>query len=87
MATLQIELSEELAKAANLGGTNSSQDAARLIALELFREDQVSLGKAAELCNMPVRDFMEFAATHQAPLHYGATDLDEDRKTAKVLKL
>ena len=87
MASLQIELPEELARAANLVGTDSSHEAARLIALELFREDQVSMGKAAELCGMSVRDFMEFASRHQAPLHYGTSDLDDDRKMAKALKL
>jgi predicted HTH domain antitoxin len=43
-----------------------------LLALELFREDKVSLGRAAELSETPVEGFMEFAGKHQAPLHYGA---------------
>jgi len=32
------------------GGFLVAQEAAKLIALELFREDQISLGRAAELC-------------------------------------
>ena len=38
----------------------SGDDTSRLLALELFREDKVSLGRAAELCEKPIEAFMEF---------------------------
>ena len=81
MKTVQVELTEELAAAANLDRANPSPDAARLLALELFREDKVSLGRAAELCQTPVEAFMEFAGQHQVPLHYGTAELEADRQT------
>ncbi len=59
---------------------NLSQEAARLLALELFREEKVSLGRAAELCQTPLGDFMEFAAKHGVPpLLCGNEDLEEER--------
>jgi predicted HTH domain antitoxin len=81
MKTVQVELPEDLAKAAQLDGANPSPDAARLLALELFREDKVSLGRAAELCQTPVEAFMEFAGRREVPLHYGTADLEADRQT------
>jgi hypothetical protein len=65
---------------------NSLVDAARLLALELFREDKVSLGRAAELCETPVEAFMEFAGIHQAPLHYGAAELEIGSTDARTLE-
>jgi len=52
-----------------------------LFALELFRGDKISLGRPAELCEMPVEAFMEFIAERQAPLHYGVAELEADRRT------
>lgn len=81
MKAVQVQLPEDLAEAAQLNRANPSPDAARLLALELFREDKVSLGRAAELCQTPVEAFMEFAGQHQAPLHYGTAELEADRAT------
>ena len=85
MKTVQVELTEDLAKAAQLNGDNPSLDAARLLALELFREDKVSLGRAAELCQTPLEAFIEFAGQRQVPLHYGTADLLADRQTLRRL--
>ena len=83
MKIVQVQLSEDLAEAAQLNRSNPSADAARLLALELFREDKVSLGRAAELCATPVEAFMEFAGQRQVPLHYGTPDLEADRQTLR----
>jgi len=67
--------------------SNLSEEAARLLALELYREDKVSLGRAAELCHMPLPAFMDFAAKHGvAPLRYSFEDLEEERQSADRLK-
>ena len=78
---VQVQLSEDLAEAAQLNRSNPSADAARLLALELFREDKVSLGRAAVLSETPVEAFMEFAGQRQVPLHYGTSELEADRQT------
>jgi predicted HTH domain antitoxin len=80
METVRIELPTALLKAANLKEGNLSQEAARLLALELYREDKISLGRAAELCETPLAAFMDFAAKHGVPpLRYGDGDLEEER--------
>ena len=82
METVHVELPAALLKAADLDDTNFSQDAARLLALEIFREEKVSLGRAAELCDTPLAAFMDFVAKHGVPpLRYRVEDLDEERRS------
>jgi predicted HTH domain antitoxin len=87
MQKVNVEIPSELVAVAGLDTSNLSGETARLLALELYREDKVSLGRAAELCQMPVEQFMEFAAQHNLPLHYGIDELDEDRRTLERLGL
>jgi predicted HTH domain antitoxin len=52
----------------------------RLPALELYREDRLSLDRAAELCSTGVERFMQFAIGHGVPpLRYTLEELDADR--------
>jgi len=87
MQTLKVEIPEELVQAAGWSPDNLSVEAVRSLVLELYREDKVSLGRAAELCQMPLEQFMEFSARHNVPLHYGPGDLEEDRRTLERLGL
>lgn len=85
---MHVELPSALLKAANLEDTNISQEAARLLALELYREDRVSLGRAAELCQTPLAAFMDFVAKHGVPpLRYSFEDIEEERRSADRLDL
>jgi len=87
METVDVKLPSELLRAANLEESSLSQEAARLLALELYREDKLSLGRAAELCQTPLAAFMDFAAKHAVPpLRYSFGDLEEERRTADRLK-
>ena len=88
METVDVKLPTELLRAANLEGSSVSLEAARLLALELYREDKVSLGRAAELCQTPLAAFMDFVAKHGVPpLRYSFEDLEEERQTADRLKV
>jgi len=87
METVDIKLPSELLRVANLEESNLSQEAARQLALELYREDKVSLGRAAELRQTPLAAFIDFAAKHGVPpLRFIFEDLDEERRTADRLK-
>jgi predicted HTH domain antitoxin len=51
MASVNLQLPADLVSEARLDeGNDVSKDAAKLIALELFREEKISLGRAADLC-------------------------------------
>jgi len=87
METVDVKLPSELLRVANLEESNLSQEAARLLALELYREDKVSMGRAAELCQTPLAAFMDFAAKHGVPpLRYSFEDLEKELQTADRLK-
>ena len=76
-----------LLRTANLEEGSLSEQAARLLAQELYREDKVSLERAAELCHTPMAVFMDFAAKHGVPpLRYSFEDLEEERQSADRLK-
>jgi predicted HTH domain antitoxin len=88
METVKVDLPAALLNAANLDRTNLSQETARLLALGLFREEKISLGRAAELCHTPLATFIEFVAAHEvSPIRYGLTELEEDRRTLSELGL
>jgi len=73
MEKVRVEISAELARAAELNPADPSAQAARLLAVEL--------------CQMPIEQFMEFAARHNVSLHYDDADLEQDRRTLERLGL
>lgn len=79
MNGVPITVPAELLEAAGVNPADASRESAKLLALELYRENKVSLGRAAELCDMPIEAFMVFAGEHEAPMHYSVSDLEEDR--------
>jgi predicted HTH domain antitoxin len=84
MAIVNVELPAELA--AEFDPNHVSEEAARLLALELFRDEKVSLGRAAELCEMPLAAFMDFAGSHGvSPLRTSFDELEEERKSIERL--
>jgi predicted HTH domain antitoxin len=85
MATVQVDLPEDLLRAASVysnahSPTSASHEVAKLLALELYREGSVSLGRAAELCGVSQAEFMQFAAEREVSLHYTLDDLQQDRE-------
>ena len=81
MSTVHVDLSAELFELPEMPGAATAQ-AAKLIVLELFREERVSLGKAAELAGMALEDFMTLSAERAIPLHYTASDWRADHQAA-----
>jgi predicted HTH domain antitoxin len=87
METVSLELPTELVKLAQLDTGDLSHETAKILALDLFRERKVSLGRAAELCATPLAAFMDFAAAHGVPpLSYDLEDLEHDRSTIAKLR-
>ncbi|MBI4904412.1 MAG: UPF0175 family protein [Acidobacteria bacterium] len=88
METVALKLPADLVKAARLDAGDPSLEAAKLLALELFRENKVSLGRAAELCQTPLAAFIDFAARHEvSSIRYGEQELEEDRQILAELGL
>ena len=82
-----MKLPMELLRVANFQEGHFSEEAAKLLALELYREDKVSLDRAAELCQLPVASFLDFAAKRGVPpLRYSFEDLEQERRTLQRFK-
>jgi predicted HTH domain antitoxin len=61
----------------------SDDDARLVVAIGLFVDGRVSLGKAAELAGFSRRAFMEILAHRKIPtVNYPASELDEDLANA-----
>jgi len=87
METVRVDLPSALLKAANVEEKDPSREAARLLALELYREDKVSLQRASELCQTPLAAFVDYAAQHGVPpLRYSYEDLQEESRSADRLE-
>ncbi len=86
MQTITIELPDELIALAGLKRDQLSHETLKLVVLELYREELISLGKAAEMCGVSIAEFMEFSAARQVSLHYGESELQQDREYFESLR-
>jgi len=85
MATVEIKISDELLKAAKVPQERRSEEVAKLLALELYRERVISLGRAAELAAISTAEFMQFAGEREIELDFDLDDLERDRLTLESL--
>jgi len=88
MATVRVEFPVEVLKVVKVEKRYASKELRKLVALELYRENVISIGKAAEVAGLSVAEFMEFSAKRSVPLiiHYTLEDLKADRETAKRIR-
>jgi predicted HTH domain antitoxin len=85
MATVEIKISDELLKAARVPEERRSEEVAKLLALELYRERAVSLGRAAELGDVSIAEFMEFAGEREVELDFATDDAQQDPRIPERL--
>jgi predicted HTH domain antitoxin len=53
------------------------------MALHLYAQGRLSIGKARELAGMALWEFRQLLASRRIPPHYDAADLDEDMATLR----
>jgi predicted HTH domain antitoxin len=53
------------------------------LAVALYSQNALSLGKAAELADMGLLDFNDILAERRIPMHYGEKELAEDLAYAR----
>ena len=87
MSSIKVRIPEKTLKVAGLIGAEISSEVNRMLILELYHEGKISLGKASELAEMPLVEFMDFMAKHNTYLNYGEEDWKEDENTLKRLKV
>jgi len=55
------------------------------MAVHLYAQGRLSIGKARELAGMALWEFRQLLASRRIPPHYTTTDLDEDLATLREL--
>jgi predicted HTH domain antitoxin len=55
------------------------------MAVHLYEQGRLSVGKARELADMTLWEFRQLLASRRIPPHYDETDLDEDVATLREL--
>ncbi|NJD54449.1 MAG: hypothetical protein FIB07_16495 [Candidatus Methanoperedens sp.] len=53
-------------------------------ALEQYRDGKITIGKAADMVGIPLREMISIAAKKEIPFQYSFDDLQEDFRTAKL---
>lgn len=80
-ATLSLDLPAEALASAHM----TLEDIRLELAILLFRQDRLSLGKAAELALLPVGVFQNHLSSRKIGPHYGAVDALEDAAVLAAL--
>ena len=84
MASINVELDEDLAVLLQRVAQPVEQAARELIVMELYRRDCISSGKAAELLGMSKSQFIEYAGELGIP--YFRLSADEVRADADRIR-
>ena len=70
-----------------LYGDRLEQEVKRVMAVDLFRRGLLSTGKAAELADMRLADFMDLLLAHDVPIvEYTIEDYEKDMKAFERLE-
>ncbi len=73
-----VKIPEEFSLLCKIEDEELSDYIRKLVALELFREGEVSLGKASEIASISVREMMVLLRERKISLHYSEKDLEKD---------
>jgi predicted HTH domain antitoxin len=78
---VSIEIPREVVHATRM----TPEELKRELAIHLFQQGKLSLGKAKEMAGMTVWTFQQVLGTRGIPVHYGIEDYEEDVTTLKGL--
>lgn len=67
-------------------GPESERELILLAAIELYREGKVSLGKASQLANLSVREFLYELRKRNVPINYTREEAEEDIRLIEGLE-
>ena len=60
-------------------------DLVRELAVTFFEREWMTLGQAAQLCNLPQLDFQRLLASRRIPVHYGPEEMMQDLRRVEAL--
>ena len=77
----QMEIPQEILDSARL----TLPEARAELALALYAQGRLSIGKARELAGMSLWQFRQLLASRQIPVHYTPEDLEDEVETLREL--
>jgi predicted HTH domain antitoxin len=87
METISVDIPRELIHVFKIREKELSKAVRESLAVELYRDGKISLGKAAEIARISRWEMFELLAAKKVPLQYYPEDLEQDIETLKeVLK-
>jgi len=85
-----IDLSEDIYQTLSSHGFSKeviSKESKKLLALKCYRDKILSLGRSAELANLPLWDFIEFLGENNVDvIEYSEEQLEREFKAVEKLK-
>lgn len=79
---INIEIPREIAMATRM----TAEDLRTELAIHLFEQDKISLGKASEMAHMSKWDFMQQLSIRGISLHYDVEEYEHDKAVLRELK-
>ena len=79
---MALSIPEDILQAARM----SEDELRRELAVLLFQQGRLSLGKACELARMSRATFQHLLASRDVPIHYDVSDFDDDMQTLDDLQ-
>ena len=81
MSEVFVSVPQDLARILRVSEKDLPKVVRLYLAIELYREGKISLGKAAEIARVTKWEMMEILASKGIPLQYDEEDLKEDVET------
>lgn len=79
---IKIEVPREIATSARM----TAEDLRAELAIHLFEQNKISLGKASEMARKNEWDFMQVLGSRGIPLHYDIEDYEQDKAMLREFK-
>jgi predicted HTH domain antitoxin len=83
MDKMSLVIPDEILQATGMSEAELRQE----IAVLLFQKEKLTLGQASRLAGINQLQFQHLLASRQIPVHYDVSELEEDLKTLRELKL
>ena len=81
---LSVEVPDLIARSMRLEGPQSNRRALEMLALEGYREGQLSRGQVSEMLSLEFNETEKFLADHGASLEYTVEDFEQDSENLRL---
>ncbi len=78
---MPLTISDEILAAAHITELELKQE----LALTLFQQERLTLGRASSLAGMSQLEFQQLLADRRIPIHYGVEEFKQDLETLRQM--